>query len=65
MTDGGVYTLLLSGMAAHSGNCLFSQTGLTFKTSAGNVAPKSGKDVLFTFAVIGTTVVYSMMDNLL
>lgn len=64
MKDGGAYTVLLSGTAAHSGICVFAHSGLVFKTSGGNIAPVSGKDVLFTFAVIGTTVIYSMVDNL-
>jgi hypothetical protein len=62
--DGAAYSLLLSGTAAHSGVCVFSASGFTFKTSGGNVAPTASKDVLFTFAVINNTIVYSMMDNL-
>jgi hypothetical protein len=62
MKDGAAYSLLLSGTAAHTGVCNFA--GYTFKTSGGNVAPTSGKDVLFTFAVFNSTVVYSMSDNL-
>lgn len=64
MKDGAAYSLLLSGSAAHSGTCLFSAAGLTFKTSGGAVAPTSGRDVLFTFAIINNIVVYSMVDNL-
>ena len=64
MVDGGAYTLLLSGTAVHSGTCLFAGTGLTFKTAGGNVAPTVSKDVLFTFVVIGGTVVFNMVDNL-
>ncbi|NUN06836.1 MAG: hypothetical protein HUU57_13865 [Bdellovibrio sp.] len=64
MKDGGVYTVLLSGAVAHTNECLFAHSGLIFKTSGGNVAPTANKDVLFTFAVIGTTVIYTMMDNL-
>lgn len=62
--DGGAYSLLLTGSAAHTGNCLFSAAGYTFKTSGGNSPPVSGRDVLFTFAVINTTIIYSMTDNL-
>lgn len=62
--DGGSYSLLLSGSAAHSGNCLFSATSMTFKTSGGATAPFSGKDILFTFSVTNTTVVYTMTDDL-
>lgn len=64
MRDGGAYTVLLSGAVAHSGTCLFAHSGLTFKTSGGNVAPTANRDILFTFTVIGTTVIYSIMDNL-
>jgi len=64
LNDGGAYTLLLSGSASHVSTCLFSASGLTFKTPAGAVAPVSGKDVLFTFTRIGSTVIYSMSDNL-
>jgi hypothetical protein len=63
--DGVAYTLLLSGSAAHSGTCSFLGTGLTFKTSGGATPPIASRDVVFTFAVIGGTVVYSMLDNLL
>jgi hypothetical protein len=62
--DGAAYSLLLTGTAFHSGTCLFSASGYTFKTSAGAVAPTVSKDVLFTFAVIGTTIIYNMQDNL-
>jgi len=64
LNDGGAYTLLLSGSAAHIGTCAFSASGLTFKTPMGAVAPTSGKDVLFTFIRIGSTVIYNMSDNL-
>ena len=64
LNDGGAYTLLLSGSAAHTSTCLFSASGLTFKTPTGAVAPVSGKDVLFTFTRIGSTVIYNMSDNL-
>lgn len=64
MRDGGVYTVLLSGNVAHTNKCLFAQAGLVFKSSGGSVAPTANKDVLFTFVVIGTTVIYTMMDNL-
>ncbi len=63
--DGAAYSLLLSGDANHSGTCLFSAGGgRVFKTSGGAVAPTAGKDVLFTFAVIGNTIIYNMTDNL-
>ena len=62
--DGAAYSVLLSGTAAHSGACVFSAAGYTFKTSGGAVPPVSGHDVLFTFAVVNTTVIYSMSDNL-
>jgi len=62
--DGAAYSLLLSGDAAHSGACLFAAAGRVFKTSGGAVAPTAGKDVLFTFAVIGNTIIYNMTDNL-
>lgn len=62
--DGAAYTLLLSGTAAHSGACVFSAGGFTFKTSGGPGAPVPSKDILFTFAVVGTTVIYNMVDNL-
>jgi hypothetical protein len=64
LQDGAAYTLLISGTAAHSGTCLFSSGGYTFKSSGGNVAPTASKDVVFTFVVINTTVVFSMTDNL-
>jgi hypothetical protein len=43
---------------------LFSAAGYTFKASGGNAAPTASADVLFTFAVVNTTVIYSMTDNL-
>jgi type II secretory pathway pseudopilin PulG len=64
MEDGAAYSLLLSGDEAHSGKCLFSATGKSFRTAGGNVAPTAVRNVLFTFAVINGTVVYSMMDDL-
>lgn len=64
LRDGAAYSLLLTGAQAHSGVCVFSAAGYTFKTSGGASAPTPGQDVLFTFAVINTTVVYSMSDNL-
>lgn len=64
LRDGGAYTILMTGSAAHSGNCLFSSSGYTFKMSGPAAPPAAGKDVLFTFAVINTTVIYTMMDNL-
>ena len=60
--DGAAYTLLLTGAVAHSGTCLFA--GGTFKASGGNIAPTASKDVLFRFAVINTTIIYNMVDNL-
>lgn len=62
--DGAAYSLLLSGAAAHTGICTFSAAGYNFNTSGGALAPVTGKNVLFTFAVIGGTIVYSMMDDL-
>ena len=64
LRDGAAYSLLLSGTEAHSGTCIFSAAGYTFKTSGGAVAPAPNQDILFTFAVINSTVVYSMSDNL-
>jgi trimeric autotransporter adhesin len=64
LKDGASYSLLLSGTTAHSGVCVFSSAGFTFKTPGGNVAPTASRDVWFTFAVINGTVVYSMLDNL-
>jgi len=63
--DGGAYSLLLSGTAAHSGKCLFSSAGYSFVASGGNIAPVASQNVLFTFAVINKTVVFSMTDNLI
>ena len=64
MKDGGSYTLLLSGTAAHTGLCNFAGTSLSFKTSGGAVSPQGSRDVMFTFTVINGIVVYTMMDNL-
>lgn len=64
LKDGAAYTVLISGAAAHSGTCIFSAGGFTFKASGGNTAPTASRDILFTFAVINTTVVYNMIDNL-
>lgn len=64
LMDRGSYSLLISGGAAHTNFCQFTSSGLTFKTQGGALMPKAGKDVLFTFTRIGTTVIYTMVDNL-
>lgn len=65
MKDGAVYSLLISGAGAHSGICVFSAAGRTFIISGGTVAPTASASVMFTFAVFGNKIVYSMTDNLL
>lgn len=64
LKDGAAYTLLISGSLNHIGICAISAAGYIFKTGGGAMGPMPGKDVLFTFVVIGTTVVYNMVDNL-
>ena len=62
--DDAAYSIYISGAAAHSGTCVFTAGGYTFKASGGNVAPTASKDVLFTFAVFNNTLIYNMVDNL-
>ena len=63
MKDGGTYTLAVqgtvSGTSTFSGNNP-SGTAFTFIPMGGNSATISGKQTLYTFMVMGTTVYYSM-----
>lgn len=51
--DGGTYTLAVRGTT--SGTASFSSTGFTFK-SVNNATTIAGKETLYTFLVMGTTV---------
>jgi hypothetical protein len=53
MKDGGTYTLAVQGTT--SGTASFSSSGFTF-LSANNGATIAGKQTLYTFVVMGTTV---------
>ena len=55
--DGGTYTLAVQGTT--SGSSLFTSTGFTF-SSVNNGPSTSGKQTLYTFIVMGTTVYYFM-----
>ena len=55
--DGGTYTLAVQGTT--SGTSTFSTTGFTF-SSVNNGTTTSGKQTLYTFIVMGTTVYYFM-----
>jgi hypothetical protein len=55
--DGGTYTLAVQGTT--SGTSAFSSSGFTFK-SVNNGSTTSGKQTLYTFIVMGTTVYYFM-----
>ena len=57
MKDGGTYTLAVQGTT--SGTSSFSATAFTFK-SPNNSVTTSGKQTLYTFLVMGTTVYYYM-----
>jgi hypothetical protein len=55
--DGGTYTFAVQGTT--SGTSTFSSTGFNFISLGGNVATVSGKQTVYTFMVMGTTVYYS------
>jgi hypothetical protein len=57
LKDGGTYTLAVRGTT--SGTASFTQSGLTF-LSVNNAATTSGKQTLYTFIVMGTTVYFYM-----
>jgi hypothetical protein len=57
LKDGGTYTLAVQGTTA--GTASFTGTGFTFK-SVNNAATVSGKQTLYTFIVMGTTVYFYM-----
>jgi hypothetical protein len=57
LKDGGTYTLAVQGTTA--GTAGFTATGFTFK-SVNNAATVSGKQTLYTFIVMGTTVYFYM-----
>lgn len=57
LKDGGTYTLAVQGTT--SGTASFTQSGLTF-LSVNNNATTSGKQTLYTFIVMGTTVYFYM-----
>jgi hypothetical protein len=58
--DGGTYTLAVRGTT--SGSASFSSTGFTFK-SVNNAATIVGKETLYTFLVMGTTVYFYMASG--
>jgi hypothetical protein len=63
LKNGGTYTLAWQGTTARGGSTSsFSSTGFTFK-SLGNYPVVSGKDAIYTFVVMGTTVYYSMISE--
>jgi len=57
LKDGGTYTLAVQGTTV--GTAVFTATGFTFK-SVNNAATIGGKQTLYTFIVMGTTVYYYM-----
>ena len=57
LKDGGTYTLAVQGTTA--GTASFSATSFTFK-SVNNAATIAGKQTLYTFIVMGTTVYFYM-----
>lgn len=58
--DGGTYTLAVRGTT--SGTASFSAAGFTFK-SVNNGATTSGKETVYTFLVMGTTVYFYMVTG--
>ena len=58
--DGGTYTLAVRGTI--SGTASFTSTGFTFK-SVNNGITVSGKETLYTFLVMGTTVYFYMASG--
>jgi hypothetical protein len=62
LNNGGTYTLAWQGTTGRGGSTSsFSSTGFNFK-SLGNYPVVSGKDAVYTFVVMGTTVYYSMIS---
>lgn len=57
LKDGGTYTLAVQGTTA--GTATFTATGFTMK-SMNNGATTAGKQTVYTFLVLGTTVYYYM-----
>jgi hypothetical protein len=65
LRDGGTYTLAWQGTLNRGGSLAsFSSPDLTltFK-SLGNYSVVSGKDAIYSFVVMGTTVYYSMISQ--
>ncbi|QYS86271.1 hypothetical protein JJC03_15280 [Flavobacterium oreochromis] len=60
LKDGGTYTLSVRGTT--SGTASFTAAGFTLK-SVNNGATTSGKETLYTFLVIGTTVYFYMVTG--
>ena len=58
--DGGTYTLAVQGTT--SGTASFTATNFTFR-SINNVATIAGRQTLYTFIVMGTTVYFYMASG--
>lgn len=58
--DGGTYTLAVKGTA--SATASFIASGFTFKSTT-NAATTAGKETVYTFLVIGSTVYYYMVPG--